>query len=179
MTSRAWTLFAILMAVTKATNYFNIGAIFSPFNADGTQNDDEVQAIAAFMLAIRYVNGNPSFFPGYTVRGTIRMSTGTISSFNSAIDLMNNAFGSGVDAIMSTSQSNVRLQLTTDIQSGSFALEDLLKEFSYSHMALNDTNPGLSVGLQFTNHLRIVPGLNYEVLTNNPLISHDMHFNRA
>ena len=165
MTPQALVLLVFALVAVSATNYFNIGAIFSPFNADGTQNDDEIQAIAAFMLAIRYVNSDPSFFPGYTVRGTIRMSTGTISSFNSAMDLIQNAFGSGVDVVMSTAQSNGRLQLTTDMQSGSFALEDVLKEFSFSHMALNDTNPGLSVGLQFTNHIRIVPGLNYEVLS--------------
>ena len=151
------------LLLTQAVEYFNIGGIFSPFNSDGTQNDDEVQAIAAFMLGIRYVNANPSYLPVYTVTGTIRQSTGTLSSFNSAVDLIQNAFGSGVDVVMSTSQSNVRLQMTTDMESGTFTLEDLLKEFSYPHMALNDTNAGLSVGLQFTNHLRIIPALNFEV----------------
>ena len=163
MARRAWILFAFALVAVSATNYFNIGGIFSPFNADGTQNDDEIQAIAAFMLAIRYVNSDPSFFPGYTVRGTIRMSTGTISSFNNAIDLMNNAFGSGVDVVMSTSQSNVQLQFTTDIKSTSFVLDDLLKQYSFSHMVLNDTDGMLSFGIQFQNHLRVVPALSYEV----------------
>ena len=147
-----------------ANEYFNIGGIFSPFNSDGTQNDDEVQAIAAFMLGIRYVNADPSYLPGYTVRGTIRQSTGTLSSFNSAIDLIQNAFGSGVDVVMSTSQSNVRLQMSTGIVSTSFVLDDLLKQYSYSHMVLNDTDGMLSFGIQFENHLRIVPSSSYEVL---------------
>ena len=106
-----WILLPWLITVVKATNYFNIGAIFSPFNADGTQNDDEIQAIAAFMLAIRYVNGNPSLFPGYTVRGTIRMSSSTQDSINAAYDLMNNAFGTGIDAIMSITNTTVAVDL--------------------------------------------------------------------
>ena len=157
------TLLAWTLAVGSATNYFNIGAIFSPFNADGTQNDDEVQAIAAFMLAIRYINGNPSFFPGYTVKGTIRMSSSPRDSINAAFDLMDNAFGSGVDTIMSTSSSSVSSELNITLQSTTFLLHDLLRQYSFSHMVLNDTDGMLSLGIQFDNHLRIVPSSSYEV----------------
>ena len=163
MTPQALVLLVFALVAVSATNYFNIGAIFSPFNADGTQNNDEIQAIAAFMLAIRYVNSDPSFFPGYTVRGTIRMSSSTRDSINAAYDLMDNALGSGVDAIMSTSSSSVSADLNVTLQSTTFLLHDLLRQYSFSHMVLNDTDGLLSLGVQFENHLRIVPASSYEV----------------
>ena len=158
------TLFS-LFALSRA-KYFDIGGIFSPFNSDGTQNDDEVQAIAAFMLGIRYVNANPSYFPGYTVRGTIRMSSSTREAISGAYELME-TFGSGVDAIMSTSSSSVSSVMNISLKSTTFLLHDLLREYGFSHMVLNDTDGMLSLGIQYENHLRIVPSSSYEV-SNRP-----------
>ena len=159
------TLFS-LFALSRA-KYFDIGGIFSPFNSDGTQNDDEVQAIAAFMLGIHYVNANPSYFPGYTVRGTIRMSSSTRDAISAAYELMETSFGSGVDAIMSTSSSSVSSVMNISLKSTTFLLHDLLREYGFSHMVLNDTDGMLSLGIQYENHLRIVPSSSYEV-SNRP-----------
>ena len=156
-------IFLTWIALAQAVEYFNIGGIFSPFNSDGTQNDDEVQAIAAFMLGIRYVNADPSSLPGYTVRGTIRMSFSTREAISAAYELMETSFGSGVDVIMSTSSSSVSSYMNTSLKSTTFLLHDLLRQYGYSHMVLNDTDGMLSLGIQYENHLRIVPSSSYEV----------------
>ena len=60
-----------------AMEYFNIGGMFRPYNADGSMNEDEIQALAAFRMAIDEVNADPSLLPGYTVRGTFRSTYDT------------------------------------------------------------------------------------------------------
>ena len=137
---------------TYALEYFDIGGMFSPYNLNGTMNADEVQAIAAFKLAIDEVNADPNILPGYTVRGSFQSITNTASAVSATLALSKTAFGSGVDITMRT--------LNTP---RSIIAIEIFAVYVLPHMVLSDMDSSLSLAASYPYHLRIVPSTSYEV----------------
>ena len=147
-----WALLVLCWKSAFTMEYFNIGGMFSPYNEDGSMNEDEIQALAAFRMAIDEVNADPSLLPGYTVRGTFRNTYSTASAVTATLALSKTAFGAGVDITMGTlnaAQSMIAIEI--------FA------HYVMPHMVISDTDSILSQAPSYPYHLRIVPSQAYEV----------------
>lgn len=149
-----WILGVTVMGIarTLAQEYFDIGAMLSPYNDNDIMNTDEIQALAAFKLAIEEVNADPNALPGYTVRGSFQSITTTASAITATLALTHTSFGAGVDISMGT------LNAATTIM----AIE-IFAHYLLPHMVLSDTDSGLSLTTNYPYHLRVVPSTSYEV----------------
>ena len=139
----------------SAMQFFDIGAMLSPYNQNGSMNTDEIQALAAFHMAIDEINADPNALPGYIVRGTFQSISNTASAVTATLALSKTAFGSGVDFTMGT----------LDAGNTIIAIE-IFAHYVLPHMVLTNTDSAISLASSYPYHLRVVPSTAYEVASS-------------
>jgi hypothetical protein len=122
-----------------------IGGLFNPFDENGQPIFNEIQAIAAFKLAIDEINNDTSILPEYELRGIVHDVYDIPSSVNSILD-----YTTKVDFVISSSK-------TCSIE------EKVLETFSITHIVLADYSGELSIGIDFPNKLRMIPSETFQV----------------
>ena len=72
-----------------------LGGLFSVYNADGSRNEAQAQALAAFLMAVNEVNMNATILPNNKVEIAILDAQGLINATLIAIHLATQSFGTG------------------------------------------------------------------------------------
>jgi ABC-type branched-subunit amino acid transport system substrate-binding protein len=129
---------AALSSHAAATNVhaLEIGGIFSLFREDGSQDDEQVEHLAAFLMAVEEINAlSPAFIPGYNITFSIFGGDGSIrDSSAAALVLCDRAYMSSSSLIgVVSAESNQNAPGTASILSKNdvntlFTRADLLSD---------------------------------------------------
>jgi hypothetical protein len=82
-------LFICSYSAVYSKSIVKIGGLFNPFDDKGQPIDSEIQAIAAFKLAIEQINNDTSFLPDYELKGIVHNGYDVPTSVASILDFIN------------------------------------------------------------------------------------------
>eukprot|EP01041_Mallomonas_annulata_P004843 gene4843-9647_t len=79
----------------------NVAGIFTPFNASGGTDVENIQSISAFIMGIQEINSRNDILPNHIVKFTVRSPIGFIDTVETIIDIQKHAFnGTNVEAFV-------------------------------------------------------------------------------
>ena len=128
-------------SIVKLGGYFNI------FEEDGTRDPLRAQSLAAFLMAVKEINANPTLLPNTQLVVGVKSGHNFEGAINTVADLKTEIFGgSGVDFMVSASD-------TTETQ----ACNSMYHNFPMIILHTESTDDEMSNGALYPNKIQLTP----------------------
>lgn len=148
-------IFLLVMVVSELTALgysppaqVRLGGLFPSFRTSGTVLTGGQERLAAFLMAVKEINADPSILPNTTIMVAVRDSRVNVGkTFFATLDMATNAFNkNGIDACIGAASS-----------AESDAASNVLTQFTTVQVSYSSTSPLLSAKINYPYFARTCP----------------------
>ena len=142
--------------------HVRLGGLFPSFRMNGKLSESGQQRLAAFLLAVKEINADPTILPNTTIKIAVRDSRVNVGkTFFATLDMATNAFNkTGVDACIGGASS-----------AESDAASNVLTQFSTVQISYSSTSPLLSAKINYPYFARTCPSDSFQGAAMADLVS--------
>ena len=111
-----------------------LGGYFTPFYDDGQLNQNEIECLAAFLMAIEEINANPNLLPNSQIVTAVRSGNGYYSATDTSFNFVNAFYDTGIIGLIN-SMSNTEAIASTGLLRNVGGIVQLLSKANDSSLS--------------------------------------------